>query len=87
MSDLVIEYVDTNNISCSKTINKTLATGYIMNVIKTDEAFKDEIKECLNLNTYQKIVYENDHWLDESNEKLYSLRLVSLSLNMNKIIK
>ena len=97
-SDLVIIYCDNQAVLSSTRTNRILEKGYIFKIPDDDsdddfetqnKKYKEELKRCIQKNTYKKVLYENDEWLKESYKKRYlqELNLNALCPRMVKIVR
>lgn len=80
-SELVIEYIDTNGAMSTTKTNRVLGRGYL------SEEDDVTLKQCIERNTYKRLLYENGRWVKESYEKKYAKELQITCPRLVKLVK
>ncbi len=95
-TDLVIVYIDDRGALSKTRTNLSLEKRYINYIPDEnsdddqetlDEKFENTLQHKINENTYTKMLYENDNWVEISYEKKYKKTLPLLCPRMVKLVK
>jgi hypothetical protein len=95
-TDLVIIYYDNKGALSSITTNRQIEKRYIIYIQNEDsdddqetqhKKWREELNRCIEQNSYKKILYNDDKWIQDSYEKKYSNELKKMSPRINKLVK
>lgn len=95
-SDLVIEYYDNKGALSSITTNRKIEKRYITYIQDEDsdddpetqnKKWREELNRCIEKNSYEKILYKDDKWIQDSYEKKYSKEIKILYPRIHKLVK
>ena len=93
-SCIVIEYIDDAKTKCKLYINCERVHHYLDEL--SEDSIQENIKREIRMdylnkkiqeNTFKKILFENDNWIDNSYKKQYNKICNPKYIKMNKIIK
>ena len=94
--ELVIEYLDKTGKIFALYTDRNIEKGYILQSSEHDsdddedtsyKKYKEEIERRIKYNTYNKILFENGDWVQESYKKKYEQYLLRTYKEIVKIIK
>jgi hypothetical protein len=94
--ELVIEYQAKNGKIYTIYTNRTIEKGYIFSYPNEDSdddkdtsytKYRDELEKKITENTYDKILFENGRWIEESYKKKYENYLNETCNNISKLLK
>lgn len=94
--ELVIEYQATNGKICTIYTNRTIQKGYIFSYPNEDSdddqdtaytKYRAELEKKITENTYNKILFENGRWCEQSYKKKYENCLTETCNNILKLLK
>lgn len=94
-TELVVEYTDMYCVM-HKTKTNTLLKQYMLTVPENNsdcdletrlDKYNKELKNCVERNTYNTILYENDFWVKESYKKRYNKQISLLCPDLHKLLK
>ena len=92
-TELVFEYADRYGVIHKTRTNTIIKKQYILNIPEDDDfetqldKYNKELKKCIEKNTYDKILYENNSWQKESYKKRYDKQRLFLCPNLHKLLK
>lgn len=87
-SDLIIGYKDTMGRKCEIHTNMKIDKVYIhQNDSENEYNIEYNLKEELEKNTYNTIIYENDNWVNKTYQKIYEKKISREFREIKQIIK
>lgn len=95
-SDLVVVFYDNQGALSTTKTNRILEKGYLIQISDKEpdddeniyyKKYKEELKSCIERNTYKKILYENNKWIKKSYEKKYLKEINRICPRMIKLVR
>ena len=87
-SDLIIGYKDTMGRKCEIHTDMKIDKVYIhQNVDENEYNIEYNLKEELEKNTYNTIIFENDNWVNKIYQKIYEKKISREFREIKQIIK